>query len=208
MKKILTWLADALTFSVKPKKPAAQAAGPTQADVDRLLQRLEEKEAKYVELNQEYTRLLGHREAVLKERDALSAEVERLGTCLASAHKRGVEITNYAADLEQKFTRPFEARETAAAPPWEDEDRNNLRIFLGTNTGQRLCQGMNYWAQFKEQAATLTTENQAYQCGTAAGYRHFGTFVLHTLSADIRPQQDEDTRTRHGADDLRERHAP
>ena len=144
--------------------------------------------------------------------DRLTAAQESLRKQFdASDNDRVKASVRAAAEMEQlraKLTRPFEARETAAAPAWEDEDRNNLRIFLGTNTGQRLCQGMNYWAQFKEQAATLTTENQAYQCGTAAGYRHFGTFVLHTLSADIRPQQDEDTRTRHGADDLRERHAP
>lgn len=104
--------------------------------------------------------------------------------------------------------RPFEARETAVPPPFDDDDRTRWREFLATSTGRRLAQGLNWWAQYKEQQATLTTANQAWHCGEAAGYRAFGVWALHSLSADTRLQQGEDTRAQNGASDLRERIAP
>lgn len=110
--------------------------------------------------------------------------------------------------LEQMLSCPFEPREVDSAPPWTQDDAERWRLFLTCETGERLKRLLNFWSQWEEQSATLREDNFENACGQAKGFRRCAQYALQKLSADIRPQQDEDTRGQHGAADLRERYAP
>lgn len=146
------------------------------------------------------------------ERDHLIKEQDRLVAEIADLQKRlQTEAEKLLAEnkaLRAALRCPFEPREVDAAPPWGPEDAARWRLFLTSETGERLARALNFWSQWEEQAATLRENNFENACGQAKGFRRCAQYALHKLSADIRPQQDDDTQGQHGAAALRERYAP
>ncbi len=199
MKRLIQWLRDRLPV---PRSSA-----------DALAREV----AKWIQINNLSDRKIRQLENDLDRMEAQSKKIvsDALDSMKAT-YEKSLKTERDALDrfkiahsrLAGATRAPFEAREAALSPPFDDDDRTRWREFLATPTGRRLAQGLNWWAQYKEQQATLTTTNQAWHCGEAAGYRAFGVWALHSLSADTRLQQGEDTRAQNGASDLRERIAP
>lgn len=156
--------------------------------------------------------LLGEPSAADAVIERLRKEQDRLVTEIAANQEtlqRKVEMLlaeNQA--LKAALRCPFEPREVDSAPPWTQDDAERWRLFLTCETGDRLKRLLNFWSQWEEQAATLREDNFENACGQAKGFRRCAQYALQKLSADIRPQQDEDTQGQHGAADLRERYAP
>lgn len=103
---------------------------------------------------------------------------------------------------------PFEPREGDAPPPWGPEDCAWWRDTLAGPRGQRLRQLVNWWSGMKDRTAVTRLDKHEYACGEAAGFYLAANYMLNTLSADFRPQQEEDGQAGHGADSLNERIAP
>lgn len=136
------------------------------------------------------------------------SDAEHLQLVVNGYESEVATIKAYVRELETKLRAPFEARESESAPAWDHDDSTQLRAFLATPSGQRLAQVVNWWSQMEEHKASLAIGRHDYACGGAKGFRVCGEFILQRLSADVRPQQDENTQVGNGAAAERERYAP
>ena len=153
-----------------------------------------------------------------KVRGWCAPDYPRLHDAFMALHKAQVEAdrdrdllmeerdTN--ARLLELLRVPFEARESESAPAWTNDDAGNWRKFLGSETGQKFRQSLNYWSQLQAQTAALRLDKHEYACGLAAGWHNEGDFILNKLSADLPLQTEGDTEQGKGAAGYRERVAP
>lgn len=95
----------------------------------------------------------------------------------------------------------------AERPVWEQTDAGSLRAWLGTGSGKKLAGILRFDEQKHNRSAVLRVSAHKYNCGWAAGY-HAACQAITNLSADVRPQQDDDSGERDGAAAFAERNAP
>lgn len=85
-----------------------------------------------------------------------------------------------------------------------------LQFLKKTEAGQVLLAKVNFQEQAMNRSAVLRTEGAENNTGFARGWHAASQYFFKALpiSADVRPQQDEDTDSGAGAAHLRERLAP
>lgn len=95
------------------------------------------------------------------------------------------------------------------APKWRREDADFWRAFLASEPGCALQAQANFHEQAANRAAVMRTDGDANafanNTGFARGWHEATRYFFHTLSADIRPEQDDATEPGDEAGRLRER---
>lgn len=111
--------------------------------------------------------------------------------------------------LEQKLRRDFPTVEHDD-PKWTADDSETWAHFLATNgVGQKLQALANYHEQATNRSVILRLEGAENNTGFARGWHMATAYFFKTLSAEVRPQQDQnDTQQGDDASRLRERVAP
>lgn len=99
-------------------------------------------------------------------------------------------------------------QERDSAPPWEQADAIAWRTFLGTATGIRVRRQLAFWERVGNRSAVLQRQDFDNNCGYARGFYRCAEWLLSTLSADVRPQQDDDMTPSTGAARGHEANAP
>lgn len=100
---------------------------------------------------------------------------------------------------------PFGVVAAEEPPDWTDADRGALRAFFGTPAGHALRGQMNFYEQGGNRRAVLLMDEKA--SARAAGF-HDACAWLITLSADVRPEQDEHSQLPAGVREMAERFTP
>jgi len=103
---------------------------------------------------------------------------------------------------------PFATIETAEPPAWEDTDAVALRNFLKTPAGEKLRAIAMHAEQACNRQAVLGGPPFEQRAGYAQGWHRATAYFFDTLTADVRPKQDDDTEEGAEASPLRERLAP
>lgn len=147
---------------------------------------------------------------VMSDLEAMDAARRTAAEALAEERKHSARIYQALRAARAELQAPMEIVESDAAPPFDAGDRARLREFLGSPTGIRLKRNLNYWCQIRDQQATSFFQGTeiAYAAGGAKGFRQCADYLVHRLSADIRPELDENEHAGTGAAGVRERHAP
>lgn len=145
---------------------------------------------------------------------AEAAELLEISRATSQAHYREIARLNEAhanpvsARREPRPTGPFESAVlTAERPVWEQADAEAFRKFLGSPAGRKFTGILQFDEQKQNRSAVLRLNNHQYNCGFAAGF-HARSASVQALSADVRPQQDEDQQPADGASAAAEQFAP
>lgn len=131
------------------------------------------------------------------EHERLQASQDGLAARLKAANE---------ALAEDRARPPIGLAVTAPRPEWTQQEAELFRIWLATPVGRKFAGILLFDEQKQNRSAVLRISNHEYNAGFAAGF-HARSESLLQLSADVRPQQDEDSGEREGATPLAERYA-
>ncbi len=98
--------------------------------------------------------------------------------------------------------------ERGERPTWTQADAEFFRAFLVTGTGRKVAELISFDESTQNRhAVTNPHGNHSYLAGFAAGFSARGASLMQ-LSANVRPQQDNDNGDGDGVDRPGERLAP
>lgn len=96
---------------------------------------------------------------------------------------------------------------TAQRPEWRQEHAADFRAFLATATGRQFAELLRWDEQDHNRKAVAFLDNHSYRSGFGQGFGERTRSILK-LSADVRPQQDDNSGAGDGATPDAERLAP
>jgi predicted O-linked N-acetylglucosamine transferase (SPINDLY family) len=134
----------------------------------------------------------------------------QLAETLAKEYRQMVDALH---DEIHALRRPFETvRWGDTEPAWTAEDRAAWVALMNSEVGRKVIQAATFFEQQCNRSAIRRTDKDENSFANNAGYARGWSEATHyffvTLSADVRPQQDEDTTSGEGAAAARERWAP